>query len=104
MFSYFLKQYNPTSIITYSDISKFTGNCYTKIGFKPIQPNPITEPNYVWVSADKNTVLSRYQTQKQRLIDEGLGTEDQTEDNIMSMLNFLKVYDSGNIRLEWIKE
>jgi hypothetical protein len=104
MFSYFLKYYNPTSIITYSDISKFTGNCYIKIGFKPVQSKPITEPNYVWVEPHNNDVLTRYQTMKQKLINEGLGTKEQTEDEIMENLNFLKVYDSGNIKLEWTRE
>ena len=102
LFNKFLLKYKPNSIITYSDISKFTGNCYSKIGFKPIQPNPITEPNYVWVSADKTKILTRYQTQKHKLIEAGLGTEDETEDEIMMSLNYLKIYDSGNLRLEYI--
>lgn len=102
MFKRFIEQYSPQSIITYSDISKFTGNCYRKIGFKPVHPNPITEPNYVWVSADKKNILSRYQTQKHKLINNELGTNDETEDDIMTSLNFLKVYDSGNIKLEYI--
>jgi hypothetical protein len=104
MFSYFKKTYNPTSIITYCDISKFTGNSYLKIGFKPIQPNPITEPNYIWVSANLREVIPRYQTQKHKLVEQGLGTEDQTEDEIMMQLRFFKIYNSGNIKLEWLKE
>ena len=102
LFNKFILKYNPQSIITYSDISKFTGNCYSRIGFKPIQPNPITEPNYVWVSADKTKVLSRYQTQKHKLVEAGLGTDNETEDEIMMSLNYLKIYDSGNIKLEYI--
>jgi hypothetical protein len=104
LFSYFLKYYNPTSIITYTDISKFTGKVYTRLGFKTIQPNPITEPNYVWVSQDLKTVLTRYQTMKQKLISKGLGEEYQTEDEIMTSLNFMKIYNSGNLKLEYRKE
>ena len=103
IFSEFIRNINPNSIITYVDISKFTGNIYTKLGFKPIQPNPITEPNYVWVHLKKNTVLSRYQVMKHKLVKHGLGTEDQTEDEIMKNLGFVKIYNSGNLKLEWLK-
>lgn len=100
LFKHFTDKYEPTSIITYSDISKFTGNIYTKLGFKV---NKITSPNYVWVSDDLKSVFNRYQTQKHKLIENGLGTDIQTEDEIMYDLGFFKVYDSGNIKLEWRK-
>ena len=101
VFSYFINNYTPQSIITYSDIGKFTGNSYLKIGFKPVQPNPITKPNYVWVSHHKNDIKTRYQTMKHKLIEQGLGTQDQTETEIMSSLDYYRIYDSGNIKLEW---
>jgi len=104
LFTYFIKNYSPKSIITYTDISKFTGNVYLKLGFRPIQPEPITEPNYVWVEKDKNIVLSRYQTQKHKLIEAKLGKEEQTEDEIMEFMGYFKVCDSGNIRLAWYKD
>jgi hypothetical protein len=101
LFSYFIKNYHPKSIMAYSDISKFTGNCYTKIDFKPIKQNTITEPNYVWVDIESNQVLSRYQTQKKKLIANNLGTEEQTEDEIMDNNGFFKIYNSGNIKMQW---
>jgi len=33
LFAYFIKKYNPDSIISYCNISKFTGNVYNKLGF-----------------------------------------------------------------------
>lgn len=101
MFKYFIKTYNPQSVITYSDISKFTGNSYLKLGFTPIQPNPITEPNYVWASSDSESILKRYQTQKYKLLEAGIGDVNMTEDEIMRSLRYFKIYNSGNIRLEW---
>ena len=103
LFKHFIKNYNPQSIITYADLAKFTGKVYTRLNFKPIQPSFITEPNYVWVSADSKEVLTRYQTMKHKLIEKGLGTPEQTEDEIMQSLDYFKVYDSGNMKLEWIK-
>ena len=76
---------------------------YTRLGFTPIQPEPITQPNYVWVGTD-NKVVTRYQTQKSKLIDKGYGTVDQSEDDIMYSLGYRKIYDSGNIELEWRRE
>lgn len=102
LFNYFIESYSPSSIITYSDISKFTGKSYTRLGFKPIQPKPITEPNYVWVKEHTFEVLSRYQTQKHKLIKMGIGTPEQTEDDIMNSIGYMKIYDSGNIKLEWV--
>jgi hypothetical protein len=101
MFSYFIKTYNPQSIVTYSDLSKFRGQSYLKLGFKPVQPNPITEPGYEWIDAHNWVSLTRYQTQKHKLVASGFGTGEQTEDEIMKNLNFLKIYDCGNLKLEW---
>lgn len=100
MFSYFIREYNPQSILTYVDISKFTGNVYTRLGFKPVGKG-ITEPNYVWVLEGNNKVCTRYQTQKSKLVANNLGTESETEDEIMSRLCYIKIYDSGNLKLEW---
>lgn len=102
MFKYFLNKYNPNNIITYVDISKFTGNSYLQLGFKPTS-SPITKPNYVWVDSHNNK-LSRYATMKYKLVENGLGTIEQTEDEIMINNNYFKVYDSGNIRLLYINK
>lgn len=103
IFKHFLDKYNPESIITYTDISKFTGNVYLRLNFK-LCVDYLTKPNYKWINPSENIVLSRYQTQKQKLIEDGLGTEDQTEEEIMKSLGYMRVYDSGNIKLEWIKQ
>lgn len=100
LFKHFVDNYNPYSIITYSDLSKFTGNVYLKLGFKT-NKNMITKPSYVWVSHHGLDIKSRYQAQKHKLIELGLGTNEQTEDEIMQSHKYYKVYNSGNIKLEW---
>lgn len=102
LFKYFLREYKPKSVITYVEISKFTGNVYSRLGFKPIKPNPITKPNYVWVNSD-GVVLTRYQTQKKKLVKQGFGVWEQTEDEIMHNNKYYKLYNSGNLRLEYIE-
>ena len=100
LFKHFISNYNPESIVCYSDLSKFTGMGYTRIGFKLVN---ITKPNYVWASHHGNVTLSRYQTQKSKLIKKGLGKIEQTEDEIMQLHGYYKVYDCGNLKLEWKK-
>ena len=103
LFRYFINKYKPESIITYCDISKFTGNVYTRIGFRPIQPKPITDPNYVWANPYTNEVIPRYRTQKHLLVKLGLGSEDMSESEILHSMGFYRIYDSGHLRLEWHK-
>lgn len=90
--------YKNNGIISYCDISKFYGRSYSKIGFKAIK---VTDPGYVWVGRNNN-ILSRYQTQKHKLISNGLGNENQTEDEIMYSNYYFKVYNCGNILFEKI--
>ena len=98
MFKYFIRKYNPTNIISYSDLSKFGATVYTRLGFKPLE---VTNPNYVWCNYYTGEVLTRYQTTKQKLVDKGLGSSDQTEDEIMRGHDYLKIYNSGNLKLIW---
>lgn len=100
LFNYFIAKYNPNSIVSYCNLAKFYGNSYLKLGFKS---ELLTLPNYIWVDKRSKTVLSRYSTQKHLLVKEGLGTAEQTEDEIMKGLHYLKLYDSGNIKLSWHK-
>lgn len=88
LLNYFRKNHNG-SIISYSDVAKMTGDLYRTLGFKESEPS---EPNYVWIKG--NTVLTRYQTQKHKLLK--LGFEGDTEEDIMRGRGFLKLYDCGN--------
>ena len=98
LFKHFINRYNPKSIISYCDISKFTGAVYTRLGFKNIG---ISAPNYRWVNPSNMDVISRYKAQKSKLVKQGLGLENQTEDEIMRSMGYNKVYDCGNIRYVW---
>ena len=100
LYKAFLRDKDPVSVITYSDLSKFYGNVYIKLGFN-LDSKYITPPNYVWVRG--NEVLSRYQTQKSKLIEHGLDKYGETELEIMENLGYDKIYDCGNLRLIWTK-
>lgn len=97
---YVIKKYNIKSLITYADLSKFNGMSYKKFGFKV---DGITDPNYIWWTSNGNEVLTRYQTQKHKLIQLGLGKADETEEEIMTKMGYNKIYDCGNMRYTWIR-
>ena len=102
LFKHFIKENNPSSIISYCDISKFDGHVYPRLGFKATLSD-ITEPNYMWVDSHTNIALPRYKTMKHKLLAAGLGTPDMTENDIMESLGYTKVYDCGNLRFTWAR-
>lgn len=96
LLTYIKNTYNISGLLTYVDISKFTGNGMAKAGFKVIK---ITQPNYVWIGRHNTDIKTRYQTTKENLIKQGLGDDTQTEDEIMHELGYFKIYDCGNLKM-----
>lgn len=102
LLKYFITKYNPISILSYCDLTKFSGEVYLRLGFKTSK-DMLTKPNYVWIKQGTSEILTRYQTQKHKLIEQGLGTKNQTEDEILHNLGYMKIYNSGNIKFVWKK-
>lgn len=98
LFTNFCREYNPESVISYCDLSKFNGKVYTNLGFKYMG---VSQPSYKWVNIQTNKVLSRYQTMKDRLVSNGLGTKDESEADVMHRLGYFRMYDCGNLRFVW---
>lgn len=101
MLKQFIKDYKPRSIVSYCDLSKFVGLSYLHMGFKM---NRVTEPNYVWMNLNNSDIRSRYQCMKQKLIKNGWGTEDQTENDIMHNHGYTKIWGCGNAEYVWVDE
>ena len=95
LFNHYVKEHQTETILTYCDISKFTGKVYEQLG---MTLDCITAPNYVYVHKPTLMTLSSIQCTKQSLLDKGWGTPDMTEEQIMISQNYLKVCDSGNSR------
>lgn len=95
IFKYFEKNYNPSSIISYCDLSRYSGNLYFNLGFK-LKEN--TSPNYMWLHPQNNIIVPRYKSQKHKL-KSLLG--DQYDPNLSEAQNmknskFVRIYDCGN--------
>lgn len=93
----FIRDYEPSTIISYCDVGKFSGESYLKAGFKTTASD-LSNPGYIWLNRSDNRVLTRYRTMKHILINEGYGHLGSTEDEIMKARGYIKIYNSGNLK------
>lgn len=90
LFKFFLNNYQPKEVISYSDRRYFNGDLYKKLGFKFVSN---TEPNYFYV---KNLNREhRFKYRKDILIKEGYDST-KTEHQIMLERKIYRIYDCGN--------
>ena len=98
LWSYFVKTYNPKSVITYADRRYSDGTFYEKIGFKKIG---ISKPNYFYFKS-ASMLLSRLKFQKHKLknILESFNPELTEWDN-MQLNGYDRIWDCGNYVFVW---
>lgn len=98
LFTKFLGYYNPKSIISYCDLSKFSGDVYSRLGFT-LHHN--TEPNKVWSRGSSkvtnNLLMSRGYDQ---LFNTNYGKGTSNE-QLMLENGWLPVYDCGQAAYLW---
>ena len=94
LFSHFIKQNNPKSVLSYCHLHLFTGKIYYKMGFKP---HHTTEPGY-WYTRDYKTLHNRIQFQKHKLKNILLEF-DETASEWENMKNngWDRIWDCGNV-------
>lgn len=95
LMNYFIKNYSPKKIISYSDIRLFDGGMYERLGFKKVS---ISKPNYWYVINDVRK--HRFTFRKSILTKEGYDP-NQTEREIMFNRKIYRIYDCGNVRWEF---
>lgn len=99
LFTNFIKQYNPNSIISYCDAAKFNGNIYESIGMTYVKQSAptIIYCNYNW-NVINESILMKYG------IDNLLGTSYGKNTNNRELIlkeGYLPVYNCGNFIYEW---
>ena len=95
LLKYFIRKYNPNEIITFADRRYSNGSLYDNMGFKYEKK---TEPNYWYFNVNGPiTRFHRYNFRKQKLVNEGFNIND-SENKIMEKRNYLRIYDSGNLK------
>lgn len=103
LFKYFITEYNPNSIISYCDTSKFTGKVYSEIGFIK---EKISSPSCHWYNLKtkqhiNNTLLLKLGFDKIFGTDFGKGVDNE---ELMLKNNFIQIYDCGQDSYIWKRE
>ena len=84
LWKHFLKKYNPESVISYCDYSKFKGESYLKLGFEKVRLN---KPGFVWWDSGTNQIYWRNPYKHQEYKEK-----------------YIKIYDCGQLVFTWFKK
>lgn len=98
LFKHFVTNYNPNSIISYCDFSKFSGEVYTRLGFKQKgKPTPAKHWSKGNVHITDNLLRQRGYDQLFKT-NYGKGTSNE---ELMLENGWLPVYDCGQMTFIW---
>ena len=100
LFSYFVKNYSPSSIISYCDNSKFNGDVYNSLGF---ELRDCGIPTRHWFNIKTGQHITD-NLLRQRGFDQLFGThygKGTSNDELMIAHNFVEIYDCGQSTHVW---
>jgi hypothetical protein len=92
LLNYFIKNYKPARIISYSDNDWSNGNLYYKLGFEFISEG---SPDYKYIVGDKRVHKSRFRKSK-------IKAESISESAFMKNIGILKIWDCGKTKFSLI--
>ncbi len=104
LFKYFINNYNPESIISYCDYSKFTGDVYIKLGMKLKR----VTPSLHWYNP-KTRIHIIDSLLRAKGFDKLLGNiygcygKGTSNKDLMLEHDFIEIYDAGQAVYTWIK-
>lgn len=96
LFKYFIRNYAPKKIISYSLNTYSDGDIYRKMQFELIS---IGCPNYFWCK--NNIRYHRFNFRKDKLVKDGYDV-NKTEVDIMYDRKYFRVFDAGSSKYEFI--
>jgi very-short-patch-repair endonuclease len=96
LLNYFIKTYQPNSIISCIDRRYSQGNLYKQLGFKFIEN---TKPSYWYFKESYSIKYNKFNFRKDRLVSEGFDS-NKTEKEIMLERGYLRIYDCGNMKFK----
>ena len=103
LFKYFVTTYNPISIISYCDLSKFVGLVYPKLGFKL---KSVSQPTKHWLNIKTGKHITDNLLRQQgfdRLLGKEYGTfgKGSSNEELMRRFGFVEIYDCGQATYVW---
>lgn len=102
LFTYFIENYDPETIVSYCDLSKFEGNVYINLSFKKVSRS-IDRHWYNLKLQDHITDKLLFKYGFDNLLGKIFGTFGKGSDNIKLMLEhgFVEIYDCGQATYVW---
>jgi len=101
LFKKFIKDNDPTSIISYCDFSKFNGNVYEHIG---MTFNKLSSPTAIYCNFDMDVInesmLMKYGVDNILHTNYGKGTNNK---ELIMKHGYMKLYNCGNLIFIWSK-
>lgn len=109
LFKYFLEEFHPNNVVSYCDLSKFTGDTYIKLGFKLTQKN--IRPSVHWYNIKTKQHFTDNLLRQQgfsHLVNHKEAKNDKlltssNNEKLMLDAGFVKVYDAGQATYIWEK-
>lgn len=95
LFTYFVTEYAPSRVFSYSDLRYFTGKSLKQLGFRDVG---VSKVGY-WYT-DYVNVFHRYNFRKDELVRKG-HDPSFTESEIMRGLGYDRLWDCGQQKWEW---
>ena len=104
LFNYFIENYDPETIVSYCDLSKFEGNVYINLSFKKVSRS-IDRHWYNLKLQDHITDKLLFKYGFDNLLGKIFGTFGKGSDNTKLMLEhgFVEIYDCGQATYVWKK-
>lgn len=97
LFSHFIAQYSPDTVVSYANRNWSQGNLYRALGFTDTTTDVKNTSTWYF---KRYTRYHRSSLTKKRLVDMGFDPT-KTADQILDEEGFLKVFDYGNWRFTW---
>ena len=100
MFSYFLRKYNPSSIVSYCDRRYFIGSVYQKLGMSLKSTTP---PSHHYFHKNNCIPINRLNFQKYKLKTIlKIYDENMTAWQNMQLNGYDRIWDCGHFKYEWV--
>ena len=98
LFKHFIKEHNPSEIISYCDRRWSQGNMYNMLGFELDHVSP---PSYFYHIKDKR--INRFSFRKSELIKKYNCPKEKTEKEFCFEQKWYRIYDCGCLCFKWKK-
>jgi len=101
LFQYFIRKYNPESIVSFSDLRWFSGASYVILGFFK---NGIITPDYYYTKGEMRYNKSKFRKSGIRRYHPEIYNEALTEKVMMNKAGYDRIWDCGKVRYVWYRE